>query len=81
MQFGQMKRQDQRAGHSQHKSGESPPPRGWSSGHWFANGRARRFHTGVHEARIEGAVMCSDQGEKIICALVCALNQPAASVR
>src|ERR1043166_2132269 len=40
MKFRQTKHQDQRARYSQHKSGESPPPRGWSSGDRFANRRA-----------------------------------------
>ena len=46
MKFRQAKHQDQRARYSQHKPGESPPPRGRSSGNRFANSSARGFDSG-----------------------------------
>ena len=54
MKFRQAKHQDQRARYSQHKSGESPPPRGRSSGHWFAHCSARGFDSRIHEHWIVG---------------------------
>src|SRR5829696_6899015 len=54
MQFRQETHQDQRARYSQHKPGESPPPRARSSGDWFANSRARGFDSRIHEHGIEG---------------------------
>ena len=54
MKFRQAKHQDQRARYSQHKPGESPPPRRRSSGHWFAHCSARAFDSRIHEHWIEG---------------------------
>jgi hypothetical protein len=52
MKFRQAKHQAQRARYSQHQSGESPPPRSWSSGERFANRSARGFDGGPRKNRI-----------------------------
>ena len=54
MQFRQAKHQDQRTRYSQHQPGESPPPRGRSIGHWFANSSARGLDSRPHEHWIVG---------------------------
>jgi hypothetical protein len=53
MQFRQANHQDQRSRYSQQTPGESPPPRGRSSGHWFASGSARGFDGRPREDRIK----------------------------
>ena len=54
MNFRQAKHQDERTRHPQHKPGESPPPRGRSSGDRFANSSARGRDRRPHEHWIIG---------------------------